>query len=370
MRVLIASDKFKGSLTSVEVCEAIKDGVLEVLPKASCEVVPLADGGEGTLAMVRELLGLEMREVTVQDPLFRAIKASYGIKGDDAYIEMATASGFELLNDHERSATETSSVGTGELIRASMEHGAKNIYLFVGGSATNDGGIGLASALGFTFLDKYGKPVSPTGSGLLSIASIEKSHRDRIATIHLITDVKNPLLGPNGASYQYGPQKGATEEDVKRLDEGLAHLANLVQQQSGIDVTEIPGSGAAGGLALSIVGLMKGAIQNGIETVLHLVNFEERLNETDLVITGEGKIDEQTLQGKVVYGVANMAKKGKVPAVAVCGISELNEAQRRLLHIDSILPLKTDHLSTEYCLNNAAGLIRLRVADFLENSTS
>lgn len=369
MRVLIASDKFKGSLTATQVCEAISQGVLAAVPHAHCELLPLADGGEGTLNVLTELLGLQVKKVTVLDPLFREITACYGTKGEDAYVEMARASGFELLDDHERSAMLTTSKGTGQLIKDAIENGAKRIFLFVGGSATNDGGIGVASALGFRFFDKDGIKLSPVGANLSSIESIETEGFPEHVKIQLITDVKNPLLGPNGAAHQYGPQKGATAEEVLHLDHGLEHLAKVIQNQFSRDISGLSGSGAAGGLALSILGLMNGTIESGIETILKLVGFDDRLKSVDLVITGEGKIDGQTLQGKVVYGVAHEARKNSVPAVAVCGDNLLTVNQISSLKLKEVLALKNEDLSVEYCLQNAADLIRLRVYDFLKGSS-
>ena len=370
MKVLIAADKFKGSLTAEQVCKAVETGVNEVYPDAVCEHVPLADGGEGTLAILMQVLKLDQIEVVVKDPLFRPVTATYGRKEDKAYIEMAQASGFELLADHERSATKTSSFGTGELIRHALAHGAKEVYLFVGGSATNDGGLGLASALGFKFYEEDGKEVNPVGGNLLSIKSIEAETFDSRVTFELITDVKNTLLGPQGASFQYGPQKGASNEDVLVLDQGLSHMSNLIQDRFGRDVSMIPGSGAAGGLGLAVLGLLNGRIRNGIESILDFVDFESRLRDQDLVITGEGKMDQQTLQGKVVFGVSRAARNEGVQVVAVCGDSMLSADQQKQLALVDILKLKTEQLTLAYCVQNAASLIKQRVAEFLKTANT
>ena len=367
MKVLICPDKFKGSLSATEVGNAAKMGIKQVFPDASFELLPLADGGEGTLVVLSNLLDLQMVKVSVSDPLFRPVTATYGINGTNAYIEMARASGFELLSDEERSATKTSSVGTGELVQEAMARGAKSIYLFVGGSATNDGGIGMASALGFRFLDKEGSEVSPIGSNLSQIETIVNSEMSFDVTLHLVTDVQNPLLGKNGATFQYGPQKGATESDVQNLEKGMKHLSNLISKQYGKDVSTTPGSGAAGGMALSVLGLMNGTIQSGIDTILQAVDFEERLKTADLIITGEGKMDEQTLQGKVVHGVVEKAKSFNVPVLVICGDSQLDEHQIASLGVEQVLKLKTDELTVDYCLQNAAELITLRLSQYLKN---
>lgn len=370
MNVLIASDKFKGSLTSIEVCEAIKAGVLVEYPNAQCQLMPMADGGEGTLEVLKDLLNLEIKTVEVQDPLFRPVEASYGIKGKSAYIEMALASGFELLTDDERSALKTSSIGTGELIRDAIANGAKDIKLFVGGSASNDGGVGLATALGFRFLDEIGNEILPIGENLSQITEIASSELPVDLKVTLITDVKNPLLGPQGASFQYGPQKGATEKDVLLLEKGMEHVSRLIKNKFQVDVDIHPGSGAAGGLGLCVLGLMNGTIQHGIETILNAVDFRKKLSEADLVITGEGKIDQQTLQGKVVYGVLKEARYVNVPVVAICGINTLDSNQLSHLGLTKALSLKTDQLSVDYCIQNAAELIKLRISEFLRSFPS
>ena len=365
MKVLIAADKFKGSLTANEVCHSIMQGVLKVDPTADCERLPLADGGEGTLDILLDVLDLQHVEVTVQDPLFRPIVSGYGIREGVAYIEMARASGYELLTDAERSATQTSSIGTGELMRDALEKGARKIFLFVGGSATNDGGMGMAAALGIRFLDQEGNEVVPIGANLSVINSVDLDGFVFGADVVLVTDVSNPLLGPDGASHQYGPQKGATQEEVLMLDQGMAHLAGRVENQVGKDISEVPGSGAAGGLGLSVLGLLNGSVQNGIQTLLKQVKFADKVKEADLVITGEGKIDEQTLQGKVVYGVTKAAQEVNLPVVAICGDSRLNDAQESQLGLERVLRLMQDDLSVDYCINHAAELIQARISEFL-----
>lgn len=363
MKLIVAPDKFKGSLTAQQVCDSIRAGILTRFPDARVDAVPLADGGEGTLDLMIELLGLRTVDVRVKDPLFRDISSYYAIKGDTAYVEMALASGLQLLADGERSALHTSSWGTGQLVQDAIANGARNIYLFVGGSATNDGGIGMASALGFEFLDAQGKRVHPTGANLGAVQQVVTAEFD--ATITLVTDVHNTLLGEHGAAHVYAKQKGATGDDIAILEAGLSNLAGKVRHATGIDVVDVPGAGAAGGMAASVVGLLNGNIAPGIDSVLQAVRFEERLQGADLVITGEGKVDEQTLQGKVVSGVSAIANKHGIPCVAFCGICTLDPEQLQELNLDGIAAIKQGDLSTEYCLQNAGPLLVERVADLL-----
>ncbi|MDW3190823.1 MAG: glycerate kinase [Cytophagales bacterium] len=363
MKVLIAPDKFKGSLTAKEVCDAITAGVIEVFPEAEVTSIPMADGGEGTLDILKDLLDLEMVKLTVGDPYARPVKSWYGMKSQDAFIEMALASGLQLLNEEEQSASKTSTLGTGELIQHAIDRGARNIHLFVGGSATNDGGIGVAHALGFRFLDQFGKELSAIGQNLGLIDTIQKPERSfQDITFQIITDVKNPLLGSDGATNQYGPQKGAKKEELASLEQGMSHYANLIQEISGIDHAIKPGSGAAGGIGMSVMGLLKGEIRNGMETLLNITGFAKQVAQADLVITGEGKIDVQTLQGKVVHGVAKAGIKEGVPVVAICGINQLNEEEWKGLGLQDATSLKSPELTAEYCMQHAAELICLRVS--------
>ena len=365
MKIIVAPDKFKGSLTAQNVCDCIESGVMAVFPEAQVETLPLADGGEGTLDLIIETLGLQRVEINVKDPLFRDISSYYGVDGETAYVEMALASGLLLLSDDERSAIKTSSYGTGQLMKSAICNGAREIYLFVGGSATNDGGIGMASALGFEFLDQGGDPVHPTGANLCSVSAI--GLKEINAEIILVTDVQNPLLGEQGAAHAYARQKGATDDEIELLAMGLSHLAEKVEQVSGISTRDLPGAGAAGGMAVSVVGLLNGRITAGIESILQAVQFEKKIRDADLIITGEGKVDDQTLQGKVVSGVSKVADKNDIPCIAFCGMCTLNPEQLKPLKLAGITSIKQEELSTEYCLRNAAPLLIKRVSEFLGN---
>ena len=366
MKILVAPDKFKGSLTAMEVCHAIKKGIHEVMPNADIKLIPMADGGEGSLDVLINTHELDRITLTVRDPLFRPIESEYAMKGSDAYIEMAMASGLQLLKEEERSAMLTSSIGVGDLIRDALDNEAKNIYLFVGGSATNDGGIGMAHGLGFRFLDDTGVALTPIGANLSKIKRIENTNFLREFNLTIVTDVRNTLLGSEGATRQYGPQKGATPKEIDMLENGMQQLAALILNKSNVDVSTLTGSGAAGGIALCGVGLLAANIKNGMDTFLVINHFRNEMPDTDLIITGEGRMDAQTLQGKVVYGVAMAASEWEIPVVVVCGASELVLSQMNMQHVKRILELKTEELSVDYCLRNAANLIRLRIIDFMK----
>ncbi len=365
MKIVVAPDKFKGSLTAREVCEATRRGILDSQPDAKVEMLPLADGGEGSLEILIDSLGLDIVEVTVHDPLFRSTQAVYGRSGDVAYVEMAQSSGLQLLQPSERSAVNTSSVGVGELMRHSIDAGVKKMYLFVGGSATNDGGMGMAHGLGYRFLDGQGRSLQPIGGNLEHVARIEPPNGSLDFRLTIVTDVQNVLLGPEGATRQYGPQKGATEEEINQLEAGMKHFASIISSHCGSDISKIPGSGAAGGIGVSAMGLLGGVIQGGIDTILNQTNFDDLLNGADLVITGEGKLDEQTLQGKVVHGVCKRCRTVKVPVVVICGDSSLNREEWQQLQVLEVLKVKSEDHSVEYSMTHAASLVQQRIAQYL-----
>lgn len=331
MRVVLAPDKFRGSLTARQVADAMAEGVRLAYPNADVVTLPLADGGEGTAEVLTEATGGNWYTAPVHDPLGRSISAGYGISGDGqatAFIEMAQASGLRLLSATERNPLQASSVGTGELIQAAIDSGAQRIILGIGGSATNDAGIGMASALGWRFQDENGQELPPTGRSLAHISRIIPPTNpipDGIS-ISVACDVTNPLAGLNGAAFIYGPQKGATPSMVAELDNGLVHFANLVKQQFGVDLADVPGAGAAGGLGAGALFFLQAELKPGVDVVLDAVAFDQHIADADLVITGEGKIDEQTLQGKLLMGVASRAQKARVPTIALCGTLDVTPA--------------------------------------------
>lgn len=323
MHILIAVDSFKGSLSSQQAGEAITEGIHKVFPEATTCILPMADGGEGTVeALVRSLHG-DILKTKVTSPLGEEIESFLGqLPGGTVILEMAAASGLPLVPSEERNPMIATTKGTGELIREAMNLGAHNIVLGIGGSATNDGGAGMAQALGVKFLDGEGKELNPGGGDLGRLARIDCSQVDprlKSTKITVMCDVDNPLCGVRGASAVFGPQKGATPEMVQTLDRNLEHFAQILKEQLGFDVKDIPGTGAAGGLGAGLLAFTNAELKTGIETVLDTVNFDQMLESADLVITGEGRIDVQSLYGKVPMGVAKRAVKQAKPVLAIVG---------------------------------------------------
>ena len=327
MNILIAPDKFKGSLSALEVAEAIAKGLKRANPKITCILHPLADGGDGSVQVLQSYLDLEEVTVQVPDPLGNPLQASYHIHGQEAFVELAQASGLVLVPEQQRNPLETSTYGTGLLIRDALEKGAKKIFLFLGGSATNDGGIGIAQALGMEFLDKKGNPLEPKGKSLGLIDRIIPSSyfTQTQSEICCLCDVKNPLLGPNGATYVYGPQKGASPAMADQLEKGMENFAQVVEKQFRNNIREIEGGGAAGGISAGLFGMFGANIQSGIDTLLELSKFEERLQESDFVISGEGSLDTQTLEGKVIKGVLDLCKVYSKELILFVGQNQLSQ---------------------------------------------
>ncbi|WP_141430876.1 glycerate kinase [Bacillus sp. 03113] len=324
MKVIIASDSFKGSLFSMEVSQAITLGIKEIFPKALVISFPLADGGEGTVEALVAATNGQVVYKTVTGPLGDPTHAMYGIAGDGntAVIEVAAACGLPLLATERRNPLITTTYGVGELILDAIEKGCRDIVIGLGGSGTNDAGVGMLQALGFQFLDKNGEEIGFGGGELQKIFSIhDQKVRTAVkeCTFRVACDVKNPLHGTNGAAYVFAPQKGAAKEMVSELDEGLRHFAEKVSSSLHIDVQKIEGAGAAGGLGAAFAGFLNGKLQSGIELVLSLIHFEEELKDADFVITGEGKLDGQTSMGKTPLGVAKLAKKYEIPVIALAG---------------------------------------------------
>lgn len=325
MKIVVAPDSFKESLSATLVAEAISKGIRKVVPEASITSIPMADGGEGTVEALVTATGGKIISTTSVDALNRAIPSFYGILGDGrtAVIEMAAASGLEKLLQEERNPLITSTFGTGLLLKTAIEAGFTTIIIGIGGSATNDGGAGMAQALRFGLQDKNGNPIGSGGDSLGALNTIDKSHVHPLlkkVKITIACDVRNPLLGPSGATCVYGPQKGASPETIEILEKNMAHFAGILHQEFGLDVSDIPGAGAAGGLGAGLMAFCGAEIVPGFELINRLTGLEDHIQQASIVFTGEGKIDSQTAFGKTVSGVAQLAKKHQVPVIALAGI--------------------------------------------------
>ncbi len=323
-KIVIASDSFKGSLTSMQVADAVSKGVRAIWPSAEIIRINVADGGEGTTAAIMDCVENEPVTLYVSDPLGRRIKAVYGLidGGRTAVIETAAASGLTLLSPDERNPMLTSTFGTGEIIADALGRGCRKIMVGLGGSATNDGGIGMLSALGYRFFGSCGNPLPACGASLNEISAIDSSEvMPSLNECEFIAacDVNNPFHGPSGAAHIFAPQKGADESMVNSLDEGLRHFSMKIHEFCGKDISSVPGAGAAGGLGGAMLAFLNARLVPGIEMVLDAVHFDELISGADLVITGEGKIDRQTAMGKVPYGVLKKARNQGVRIIAVGG---------------------------------------------------
>lgn len=328
MKMVLAPDSFKGSLSARELCRAWREGILAACPEAEVVELPLADGGEGTVKALVQATGGECREKEVRDPLGRRVRAGYGVLGDGetAVIEMAEASGLTRLAPDERNPLIADSYGTGELIRAALDDGIRRVIIGLGGSATNDGGTGALRALGVRFLDAAGRELPPGGESLLRLERIDLSglaNGVRETAFVLAGDVTNPLCGPSGASAVFGPQKGADPDMVKQLDRALARYRDVLCRTVGRDIGALPGSGAAGGAGAGFMAILGADMQAGIDLVLEAVEFDRHVQGADWIVTGEGKLDAQTGSGKVVAGVSRAAAGRGIPVIALCGSVEL-----------------------------------------------
>lgn len=323
LSVLIASDSFKGSVSSLGIADLLEEGIHRVVPGCEVRKFAIADGGEGTVEAVMSALGGQQMCVEVRDPLGDDVTAHYGMIGDDtAVIEMAEASGITLIEQNSENAGRASTWGVGQVMLDAVEHGAKRIYIGLGGSATSDGGAGMAKALGVRFLNSAGEDIPCGLIGLEELDSIDCSqmtHALDDVEIIAITDVTNPLTGPDGAVYVYGPQKGIPADAIARMDGMMVRYAQILKDTVGRDVDTVPGSGAAGGLGAALVAFCNAQIARGIDTVLDLIGLEEAMADVDLVITGEGRMDAQSAFGKAPVGVARRAKHHGIPVVAVVG---------------------------------------------------
>ncbi|MFJ8358002.1 glycerate kinase [Streptomyces sp. NPDC093984] len=364
--MLVAADKFKGSLTAVQVAERVTTGLRRVVPDLEVEALPVADGGDGTVAAA-VAAGFERREVRVAGPLGHEVTAAFALRGDTAVVEMAEASGLQRLPAGVFAPLTASTYGSGELLRAALDAGARTIVFGVGGSATTDGGAGMLTALGARFLDAEGEPVAPGGGGLAELARADLSGLDpRLASVDLIlaSDVDNPLTGPKGAPAVYGPQKGASPDDVETLDAALTHCAKVLEEAIGARAAEYavaPGAGAAGGIGYGAL-LLGARFRPGIEVMLDVLGFAPALERASLVITGEGSLDEQTLHGKAPAGVAAAARAAGKEVVAVCGRLALPPEALESAGIGRAYPLTEVEPDVARCIAEAGPILE-RVAE-------
>ena len=357
MRILIAPDKFKGSLTGQEVGEAISKGIKEILPEAEIRILPLADGGDGSIDILNAQLNLQKIKTDVCDPLGRSLTSYFYFKEDVAYIEMASASGLVLLKTGEPDPLITSTFGTGQMIEKALSLGAKTIYLFLGGSATNDLGMGMAYALGYRFLDKDGSYLKPEGGVMAHVTKIDRSEVLSIlgkTKFYGICDVRNPLLGAKGAAAVYGPQKGADAKAIDLLEYGAKTFSKVVAKTVGKDFSENEGSGAAGGLGYGILSFVGGRLISGSSFIMEVLGFDDALDGVDLLITGEGSIDSQTLEGKVIAEVLSRCKKKNIPSWIISGSASIVKEQLEsfdIARIDQVIDLASD---LDDAMSNAA----------------
>ncbi len=355
-RIVVAPDKFKGSLTGIQFCDAVERGIKKVIDAVEIIKLPLADGGDGTVEALQYYTGGEYLRVLVNDPLMRKIEASYLYSASEkmAFIEMAEASGIRLLKTDELDPLRTSTFGTGELIIDAIERGVQQIILGIGGSSTNDAGMGMARALGFRFFDKNKTELLGRGEDLNKLEFIDTSEVDlKIKSVRfkVACDVDNPLYGLNGAAYIYSPQKGASPEIVKELDLGLQSFNNVVKDQFGKDLQSIPGAGAAGGLGAGSILFLNAELNSGTSLVKEVAGFDEKIIDADWIITGEGKFDEQTFSGKVIKGVLESRTNQRL--AVFCGVSELDRSQLEEYKIDYISEMMEQAKNPEDSIKNS-----------------
>lgn len=363
MKFVIAPDSFKGSLSAQEVADSLEQGLKKVFSEATVVKVPMADGGEGTVQSLVDGTSGEIIRVKVKDPLMREIDSFYGILGDGktAVIEMAAASGLPLLSKEERNPIIATTYGTGELIKHALNRGCRNIIIGIGGSATNDGGAGMLQALGVKLTDENGKELGFGGGELHKLYKIDISRIDsriRECTITAACDVNNPLCGPKGASYVFGSQKGANEKIIEILDKNLINYAKVIKKDLGIDILDVPGAGAAGGLGGGLIAFFNAKLKRGIDIVIDAAGLEDKIKDADLVITGEGMIDFQTAFGKTPFGVANVAKKYGIPVIAIVGGIGIGAETLYEKGFDSIFSIVEGPISLEEAINNGKPLLK------------
>lgn len=377
MKIILAPDKYKGSLTGIEFCNTVEKGLKSLITNAEIIKLPLADGGDGTI----EILGFHLEanhiKLKVNDPLFRPIEASYLFitQTKTAFIEMAEASGMKLLSSNDQNCMNTTTYGTGELILDAIKRGAKTIILGLGGSATNDCGIGMATALGYKFLDSKNKEIIPVGKNMCKINTIETSKVNstlKEITFKVACDVKNPLYGQNGAAFIYAQQKGASQNEIIYLNKGLEHIARIFQKEFNIDIQNIEGAGAAGGMGAGSIIFLNARLISGIDLIKEIINFDKKIKGADWIITGEGKLDSQTLSGKTIQGVLTSAKNYNIRVAALCGAILLSEKSLKSLGFSYTASIMDKAIDVEDAMLNSSKYlyeISSQFAKFINDTT-
>jgi len=367
MKILIAIDSFKGSLSSLEAGKAIKDGIINIYPEADVKIKPLADGGEGTVDALVSGMGGKIIAVDVTGALGEQVEAHYGIIENKklAVMEMAAAAGITMVPEEKRNPKNTTTFGVGEMILDAMQRGCRDFIIGIGGSATNDGGIGMLEAMGVVFYNEKGEKLGPYGLDMLRVAKVDVSglkQELKECTFRIACDVKNTLCGPMGAAYVYGPQKGASPQIVKQLDEGLEKYANVIKEYLGVDNMNEEGSGAAGGLGYAFVTFLRGRLEPGISIILDVLDLEKDMEEVDYVITGEGKLDEQTAMGKAPIGVAKLAKQYDKKVIAFCGSATEGAAACNEAGMDAYFPILRCPMTVEDAMKRETALCNVTSA--------
>ena len=371
MNFLLIPDKFKGSLTANEVINAVSKGIKKADGTSTIYSILASDGGDGFLDAISNSIPTNGVEIATIDPMGRPLNTTYLLNAtnDTAYIELAKASGLELLKEEQRNVMQMSTYGTGLQIKDAVFRGVKTIYLGLGGSATNDAGIGIASALGYIFKDKNGEEVKPIGANLATVFKIEKSEtlkKYEDVKFYAVNDVDNPLFGINGAAHVYGEQKGASKEEIAFLDKGLVHINKVIKEKLKKDFALVPGAGAAGGTAYGLKTFFDATYVSGVDFLLELAEVPKIIENQKInyIVTGEGKIDRQTIHGKLVNGVVKMARKYKIPVVAICGKLDIDANELKKLGVQKVMQTYSPSKGVKYSMENASQLIEELIEDY------
>ncbi len=353
LKILIACDKYKGSLSADDVCTILEEGIMTYHSHAECFAQPLADGGDGTVSIIRKFLGLQPVNVATIDPLNRPIEAAYYHSDDTAYVELAECSGISQLTPTELNPMITHCIGTGKLIRQAIKDGYRKITLCIGGSCTNEAGLSIGHALGFKFLDKDQRELIPTGGNLAEIVHINPPELDVDVSMTILCDVNNPLYGLNGAAHAFAAQKGAADHEILRLDDGLRHIASLLERYTGQSVKDLQGGGAAGGIAAGLHALLGGKLISGFTYISEMIQLEDGIRQADIVITGEGYLDSQSFDGKVIGQMATLCQLHDKPLIAVVGGTNLDRRKLNANGITALYQIMDHALDQEDAITNA-----------------